>query len=144
MAVGKSLLVYTSAVGQLPYRQLIVWQKAIALADQILDVAESPPLAKRFYFRDQMCDAAMSVPANIAEGNGRSTPLDYAAFLDRSRGSLFELDSWIFMAAHRDMISRETHEHLEAQVQESSAMLLAMCRRLRSSPALPTRHTPDR
>ncbi len=132
------------AVGQLPYRQLIVWQKANRLAMEILDIAEEPPFAKRFYFRDQICDAAMSVPANIAEGNGRSTPLDYAAFLDRSRGSLFELDSWMFMAAQRQMISPELHEHLEAQIREISAMLLALANRLRNTPRLPSRHTPER
>jgi four helix bundle protein len=118
---------------------LVVWQKATGLASEILDIAEQPPFAKRFYFRDQICDAAMSVAANIAEGNGRSTPLDYASFLDRSRGSLFELDSWMFMAARRRMISPETHAHLEGQIQEISAMLLAMANRLRSSPRLPSR-----
>ena len=69
---------------------------------EVVDVAEAGPLSKRFYFRDQMCDAAMSVPANIAEGNGRSTPLDYASFLDRSRGSLFELDAWLQGAREKD------------------------------------------
>jgi len=64
----------------------------------VLDLADGPGMVKRFSSRDQMCSAALSIPANIAEGNGRSTPLDYAAFLDRARGSLFELDTWLCTA----------------------------------------------
>ena len=81
-------------MADLPYRKLIVWQKAHALAMSVLDLAESGSLAKQWELRDQIIAAALSVPANIAEGNGRSTPLDYASFLDRARGSLFETDYW--------------------------------------------------
>jgi four helix bundle protein len=59
----------------------MVGERSFALAMEVLDAAEEGPISKRFYFRDQMCDAAMSIPSNIAEGNGRSTPLDYASLL---------------------------------------------------------------
>src|SRR5487761_2704423 len=109
-------------MGMLPYRELIVWQKAYALAMAVLDMAEAKPLATRFFFRDQMCDAAMSVPANIAEGNGRSTPADYASFLDRARASAFELDTWLLAARDRSYISSAEHQHAETQIREISAM----------------------
>lgn len=126
----------------LPYRQLLVWQKAQELAMDILDLADGPGLANRFSFRDQMCRAALSVPANIAEGNGRSTPLDYAAFLDRARGSLYELDTWLFTAGQRRYISPEVVAALEPRISEVSAMLLSLARRLRSQPSLASR-APD-
>lgn len=81
----------------------------------------------------------MSVPANIAEGNGRSTPLDYASFLDRSRGSLFELDTWLYTAANRGWIARDVHTELVAEVEALSAMILAMATKLRSQPSLVSR-----
>jgi len=111
------------------------------LAEIVLDLAEQPAFERRRYFQSQMCDAAMSVPANIAEGNGRSTPLDYASFVDRSRASLFELDSWLFMASRKGWISPTKHAELEDEIGQISAMLLRLASRLRQQSALPSRLT---
>jgi four helix bundle protein len=126
-------------MAELPYRRLDVWQKAQALAMDVLDVAEGESLSHRFYFRDQMCDAAMSVPANIAEGNGRSTPLDYASFIDRARGSLFELDSWLYSAGQRRYIPSALAMAFEPRIQELSAMLRSLAMQLRNKSTLQSR-----
>ncbi len=126
-------------MGRLPYRRLLVWQRSQVLAERVLDLAEVGQLRREWYFRNQMCDAAMSVPANIAEGNGRSTPLDYASFLDRARGSLFELDTWLYTAANRGWIAPDAHAGLEAEIEALSAMILAMATKLRSEPSLASR-----
>jgi four helix bundle protein len=121
------------------YRELIVWQRAFELALEVLELGESAPFSRRFYFRDQMCDAAMSIPANIAEGNGRSTPLDYASFIDRARGSTLELDTWLLAAARRGYLDASLHERLEATIDEVSRMLYSLARQLRTKPALDSR-----
>jgi len=118
---------------------LLVWQRAYALADQVISLAEVGPLRKQWYFRNQMCDAAMSVPANVAEGNGRSTPRDYASFVDRARGSLFELDTWLFTAHGRGWLSPDVYSKLEGDIEELSAMLLGLANRLRAKSDLPSR-----
>jgi four helix bundle protein len=123
----------------LPYRKLEVWRRSFAMAMEIVDVAEEGPLSKRFYFRDQMCDAAMSVPSNVAEGNGRSTPLDYASFLDRARGSLFELDTWLQGARDKGWIDPEAHDRWLKETFELSAMIHALAGRIRRLGALPSR-----
>jgi four helix bundle protein len=123
----------------LPYRKLIVWQRSFDLAMEIIDVAEEGPLSKRFYFRDLMCDAAMSVPANIAEGNGRSTPLDYASFIDRAQGSLCELDTWLLGAARKGWIGPAQYDRWAAEILELSPMLHSLARRLRGMDRLPSR-----
>lgn len=129
-------------MGGLPYRQLLVWQKAHALALDVLELAQVAVPRRDFYFRNQMCDAAMSVPANIAEGNGRSTPADYASFVDRARGSLFELDEWLLAARDSSWLDPPRHAALEARIQELSVMLLALANTLRSRPSLPSRTNP--
>ncbi len=81
----------------------------------------------------------MSVPANIAEGNGRSTPLDYASFLDRAHGSRCELDTWLLAAQHKRWISEETYERWASEIVELSPMLHALARRIRALDRLPSR-----
>lgn len=131
-------------MAELPYRRLRVWQKANALAVDVVSMAETGAIAKRFYFRDQLCDAALSVAANIAEGNGRSTPLDYAAFLDRARASLFELDNWLYTAVQLNLLDAERRASYACDIEELSAMLLSLARRLRQSPNLQSRSNPRR
>ena len=89
-----------------------------------------------------MCDAAGSVAANIAEGNGRSTPLDYAAFVDRARGSLFELDTWLLLACRRGWVDAETQSEIEREIEQISLMLLSLANRLRKNASLSSRSTP--
>lgn len=125
---------------ELPYRRLEVWQRAQDLAEAVLELAEGPGFRAYGYFRHQMCDAAMSVPANIAEGNGRSTPLDYAAFLDRARGSLFELDTWLDMASRRGFARPETILQLRRETAELSAMVRALALAIRRQRHLPSRN----
>jgi four helix bundle protein len=119
--------------------ETVVWQRSFALAMEILDIAEEGPISKRFYFRDQLCGAAMSIPSNIAEGNGRSTPLDYASFIDRAHGSLCELDTWILASVHKGWITAAIHERWAGEILELSPMLHSLARRLRSMNRLPSR-----
>ena len=126
-------------MSKLPYRRLIVWQRSQLLADQVLTLGETAAFRRNWYFRAQMCDSAMSVPANIAEGNGRSTPKDYASFLDRSRGSLFELDAWLFTAAGRGWMPEDQQAAMEDEIEQLSAMILRMATTLRAKDTLPSR-----
>ena len=118
----------------LPYRNLTVWKKAHALAMEVLDVAERAPIAQRFYLRDQLCGAAMSIPANIAEGSGRRTARDNAAFVDIARGSLFELDTWLYTVTLKGYASAGEYEDWSARLSELNAMLYALGQSLRARP----------
>jgi four helix bundle protein len=123
----------------LPYRQLVVWQRSYALADSVFDLTETGAFAKRYWLKDQLERAVSSIHANIAEGNGRSTPLDYAAFLDRARASAFETDAWLLTAADRALISRDVQAGFEAELDAISGMLFSMIRTIRSRQTLPSR-----
>jgi four helix bundle protein len=123
---------YDDAVKELPYRRLLAWQRAHALALAVLDVAERPPVARQFYLRDQLCSCAMSVPANIAEGSGRGTSADFASFIDRARGSLFELDMWLLTLWKRGSLTEDEYEHHLRDILEINAMLFALRGSLRN------------
>jgi four helix bundle protein len=66
---------------------LIVWQKAMQLAALSYRCAQRLPAIERFGLAAQIRSAATSIPANIAEGNGRRVRDDYGRFLAIARGS---------------------------------------------------------
>ena len=75
------------------FRELVAWQLAFELKSQVITLLQSGPASKDFRFRDQLADAARSVPANIAEGFGRFNPAEIARFVDIARGSLDEMEN---------------------------------------------------
>ena len=111
---------------QLPYRELVAWQKGYALA--IDSVRALEPLSHPRYrsYRDQLSRSALSVPANIAEGNGRGTQVDYASFVDRARGSLFEVDTWLQAGHDLGYLSPDAYDQFAPRIQELNAILFAL------------------
>ena len=75
------------------YKELIVWQKAMTLTEEIYRIVKFLPKEELFGLSDQMRRAAVSIPSNIAEGHGRDTNGDFHRFLLIARGSLMELET---------------------------------------------------
>ena len=69
------------------YRELIVWQRGIDLAEEIYRLIELLPKEERFSLCDQLRRSVISIPSNIAEGYGRNAVKEYVRFLNISRGS---------------------------------------------------------
>jgi four helix bundle protein len=90
---------------ELKHRNLEVWKRAIALAEQIYKITKSFPADERFALTDQIRRAVISVPSNIAEGSGRQTPKDFANFLSIARGSLAEIDAQLVVAQRLGYVS---------------------------------------
>ena len=59
------------------YKDLLVWQKSMDLAEKIYEAVKSMPKEELFGLSDQMRRAVISVPSNIAEGQQRSSTKDY-------------------------------------------------------------------
>ena len=75
------------------FRDLQVWQKAMALAREIYQVTRAFPKEEIFGLTSQMRRAAVSIPSNIAEGQGQLTDKGFLLFLSRAVGSLNELET---------------------------------------------------
>ena len=105
------------------YRELIVWQKAMDLAVAIHPIARSFPKAEMFGLTSQLNRAAVSVPSNIAEGQGRRTTADFLHFLGIAKGSLNELETQITLARRYDYLQEAAHTHLLQQSAEVGRML---------------------
>jgi four helix bundle protein len=80
------------------YQDLIVWQKSMDLVQQIYEVTRHFPAEEKFALTNQMRRAAVSVPSNIAEGQGRRTTPDFLKHLSIAYGSLRELETQTMIA----------------------------------------------
>ena len=80
------------------HHDLIAWQQAIALVKNVYTLSGRFPQSEVYGLTSQMRRAAVSVPANIAEGVGRSGIKDRVQFFVIARGSLTELDTYIVLA----------------------------------------------
>ncbi len=90
------------------YRDLIAWQKAMALVTEVYRATNSFPENETRGISDQMRRAAVSVVANIAEGQGRNTHREFRQFLGYSKGSLTELETELLIC--RNLSYLDEHE----------------------------------
>ena len=75
------------------YEDLIVWQKAMEMTEEVYRITKQLPKEETFSLMDQMRRSAVSVPSNIAEGFGRKNQKEFYRFLLIARGSAMELET---------------------------------------------------
>lgn len=80
------------------FRNLVVWQKAIAFVSEIYRATASFPSDERFGLTSQLRRAAVSIPSNIAEGQGRLTRGEFRQFLGHAKGSICEVETQLVIA----------------------------------------------
>jgi four helix bundle protein len=80
------------------YRELIVWQKAMNLVEAVYRMTDEFPKKEIYGLASQIQRAAVSVPSNIAEGQGRSSTREFLHFLSMAQGSLMEVETQITIA----------------------------------------------
>jgi four helix bundle protein len=80
------------------HRDLIAWQKAMVLVTDVYALTKEFPREEMYGLTSQIRRAAASVPANIAEGQGRCYGREFHQFLGNARGSLMELDTHLELA----------------------------------------------
>jgi four helix bundle protein len=112
------------------YKDLLVWQKAIAMVTQVYIVTRSFPREELYGLTSQIRRAAVSVPSNIAEGQARLTPGEFRQFLGVARGSLAELDTQLIIATNLGYLT-ETGSLFE-QLAEVGRMLSGLLASLRT------------
>jgi four helix bundle protein len=87
------------------YADLIVWKKAMTLVTEIYRMTMTLPKDELFGLTSQLRRAAVSIPSNIAEGQGRLSKGEFRVFLGNARGSLSELETQVLIARNLDFIS---------------------------------------
>jgi four helix bundle protein len=104
-------------------QDLLVWQKSMSLVEAIYKVSSQFPRDEIYNLTSQIRRSAVSVPSNIAEGEGRRSLNDFARFLQIANGSLMELRTQLLIAERLNFVSRTSIEPLLQQADEIGRMI---------------------
>lgn len=108
------------------FKRLDVWRKAHELTLEIYQVTRRFPDDERFGLVSQMRRCAVSIPSNIAEGTGRSTPRDFLRFLDISLGSALELEYQLLLCRDLGFLIEDSHTLMNHSADEVQKMLVGL------------------
>jgi four helix bundle protein len=118
------------------YRQLFVWQKAKALAVQVYRSTEQFPRNETYGLTSQLRRAAVSVPSNIAEGQGRLTSGEFSHFLGQARGSLLEMETQLDIALDLRYLDQNEQQTLAQEIYQVLGLLNRLIESLRRKRAV--------
>jgi four helix bundle protein len=114
------------------FKELIVWKKAHQHTSLIYQYTKSFPKEEQFGIISQIRRAAVSIPANIAEGCGKSTQKDFANYLQTSLGSAQEVEYPSILSFELGYLNDDQHKTFIAMVNEVKAMLISLIKKVRA------------
>lgn len=121
------------------YRDLIAWQKAMALVSEIYAETEDFPAREIYGLTNQVRRAAVGVPSDIAEGKGRLSKKEFVQMLSRARGSVFEVQTQIEIAKNLRFLSEEKFHELIAKADEVGRLINGLIKSIRRQILTPLR-----
>lgn len=80
------------------FREMVIWKDSIKMAKNIYAISSEFPVHEKYGIGSQLQRAAVSISANIAEGSGRSSNMDFKRFLTISVASAYELETLLTIA----------------------------------------------
>ena len=115
------------------YRDLVVWQKAMDVVSDVYRLSKSWPKEELYGLTNQIRRAAVSVPANIAEGQGRTGKREFLHHLSIANGSLHETETLLLIALDLGFLDKPTCDELMVRTAEVGRLIGGLIRRLRES-----------
>ncbi len=114
------------------HHDLSVWRLGMQLAEDVYGLTQQFPHEERYGLTSQLRRAAISIPANIAEGNSRSTTKDYLRFLTMAVGSLAEMETFLELTKRFNYGTPNKIDDILSYVAEERRMLNGLQRSLRA------------
>ena len=105
------------------HRDLLVWQKSMALVSEIYRETQTFPKNELYGLTNQIRRAAVSVPSNLAEGQGRTSRKEFHRFVGQARGSLTEVETQLEIARNLNYLDEPTARELLDRASEVARML---------------------
>jgi len=112
------------------YRDLKAWQIGMNISESAYKLTADFPKHERYGLGSQIQRAAVSVPANIAEGHARESTREFLRFLSLAQGSLAELETHLLLAERFGYISKDEIDHIMRLTNETGKVLHGLRRSL--------------
>lgn len=116
------------------YQQLTVWQRAIDLVPRIYQLTQTFPKHETYALGDQMRRAAVSIPANIAEGQGREHSKEFAYHLSVAKGSMAELHTLLIVARKLGYLDDTAINRWEEELSQVRRPLIGLLAKIKDFP----------
>jgi len=114
------------------YKDLEIWKKGVRFAIEIYQITREFPSHEQFGLISQLRRAASSVPANIAEGYGRESTKSYIQFLKISRGSLNEIETFLYIGFGLGYLDKAKLDEQIEKTTEIGKMMNSLIKKLRA------------
>jgi four helix bundle protein len=114
------------------WKDLEVWSLSHNAVLRIYQITKLFPSDERFRLVDQLCRAAASVPANIAEGKGRSSLREYVQFLSIARGSVEEVKYFVLLTKDLKYLDQQDYDGITNDYDRVGKMLNGLMSSLRT------------
>lgn len=108
------------------FKELKIWQKSRVLVKEIYKSTKDFPKEELFGITSQMRRAAISIPANSAEGCGRNSDAELGRFLDIANGSAFELEPLIILCFDIEFFTQNDFKSFDATINEIQKMIFGL------------------
>ena len=112
------------------FKDLKVWQKGMDIAQKCYLLTKIFPKDELYGMVQQIRRSAVSIPANIAEGYGRRSTLEYIRFLNISQGSINELETHLILSQKVGLSNQQDIEPITYLLREESRMIIALIKSL--------------
>lgn len=110
-------------MGITSYKDVLIRQKGIELAVDVYTLRKEFPETEKYGLSSQIQRSASSVPANIAEGYGHQSTKSYSQFIKISKGSLFELETFLILAERLSYVTKtDLYNKIKNQISEEGKM----------------------
>ena len=114
-----------------PHENLDVWAKAVEFVVSVYRITEPFPKDEKFGLTSQIRRAAVSIPANIAEGAARTSPKEFMHFLSNAQGSASEVETELLIARRLAFLGEGDYAALRSSLDEIGRMLTGLLRHLK-------------
>ena len=115
------------------HKDLLVWQKSMELVEEIYRIVKLLPKEERFALGDQMRRAVISIPSNLAEGQGRNYNKEFLRFIMIAQGSRAELETQLDICIRLGLIRAEQAQTAYALCNEVGKMLRGLFDKLNNT-----------
>lgn len=112
------------------FKDFFLWQRAMDLVVEVYDLVKKLPKEELFALSDQIRRAVISIPSNIAEGQGRNSSKEFIHFLSIAKGSKAELETQLLLCVRINYLKELEIEKAMSLVEEVGKMLHSLQKRL--------------